>query len=176
MNLRLKRTPGVYVVGFMGSGKSTVGRSLADRLGWSFFDTDDEIEESEQMSISEIFELRGEQEFRDIETGVIRRYVRWIERGHPAVVALGGGAFIEDSNREMLADHGVTVWLDCPFEIVERRVARESHRPLARDPVKFAALYRARREIYQLADVHVPINCDDAEEAVEAILAHSLFR
>ena len=56
------------------------------------------------------------------------------------------------------------------------RVARESHRPLARDPVKFAALYRARREIYQLADVHVPIDCDDPEEAVEAILAHSLFR
>ena len=93
MILRLKRTPGIYVVGFMGAGKSTVGRHLAHRLGWSFFDTDTEIESAEKTAISEIFASRGEEEFRRIENAVIAQHVRWIERGRPAVLALGGGAF-----------------------------------------------------------------------------------
>ena len=81
MNLRLKRTPGIYLVGFMGSGKSTVGRLLAQRLGWSFFDSDEEIEAAENTSITEIFSERGEPEFRRIETQVIERHVRAIECG-----------------------------------------------------------------------------------------------
>src|ERR1700730_6747623 len=94
MNLRLKRTPGIYMVGFMGSGKSTIGRHLARRLGWNFFDTDDEIEAAEKMKISDSFESRGEPEFLRIETDIIRHHVRWIERGRPAVLALGGGAYV----------------------------------------------------------------------------------
>jgi shikimate kinase len=163
MNLQLKRTPGIYVVGFMASGKSTVGRLLAHRLGWNFFDTDEEVEAAERAAIAEIFDARGEAEFRRIETGVIRRHVGRIERGSPAVLALGGGAFAVQANRDLLQNNGVTVWLDCPFEVVERRVAVASHRPLARDPRQFAALYHARREAYALADV------------VEAILSHPLI-
>lgn len=176
MNLRLKRTPGIYLVGFMGSGKSTIGRLLAERLGWSFFDTDEEIEAAGRMTVAEIFAARGEPEFRRIETEIVRRHVAWVERGRPAVLALGGGAFVEPSNRELLLNNGVTVWLDCPFEVVNRRVAQASHRPLARDPEKFAALYDSRREVYRLADARIRIESDDPAAAVEAILSHPLLR
>lgn len=176
MNLKLKRTPGIYLVGFMASGKSTIGRQLAHRLGWSFFDTDDEIETAEQTTISQIFEERGEEEFRRIETAVLRQHVGWIERGRPAVVALGGGAFGQPQNRELLENNGITVWLDCPLLMVARRVATASHRPLARDPEKFAALYQERRATYSLADAHIVISSDDPAEAVEAILHHPLLR
>jgi shikimate kinase len=176
MNLKLKCTPGIYLVGFMGSGKSTIGRLLAERLGWSFFDTDEEIEAAGKMAIAEIFAARGEPEFRRIETEIVRRHVAWIEGGHSAVMALGGGAFVEPPNRELLLNNGVTVWLDCPFEVVKRRVAQASHRPLARDPEKFAALYDSRREAYRLAEVRIPIESDDPAAAVEAILSHPLLR
>jgi len=176
MNLRLKRTPGVYMVGFMGSGKSTIGRHLARRLGWNFFDTDAEIESGESLKIGQIFAARGEPEFRRIETEIIRHHVRWIERGRPAVLALGCGAFVEPPNRELLTDHGISVWLDCPLETVERRIAGTSHRGEARDPEAFQSLFEARREIYRMADVHVPIQCDDPEAEVDLILAHPFFK
>jgi shikimate kinase len=176
MNLKLKRTPGIYLVGFMGSGKSTVGRSLAHRLGWSFFDIDAEIERAEGMPISEIFAALGEAEFRRIEMEMVCQHVRWIERGRPAVVALGGGAFAVPATRQLLRDNGVSVWLDCPFETVERRVARDPSRPLARDPEQFQALYLARRESYSLADVRIAVAEEDAATVVEALLAHPMLR
>ncbi len=176
MNLKLKRTPGVYVVGFMAAGKSTIGRHLARRLGWNFFDTDEEIEAAEGVSIPEIFATRGEPEFRRIESRILEQHVRWIERGRPAVLALGGGAFVEDQNRRLLEDRGISVWLDCPFEIVKHRVAQTSHRPLAQDPEKFAALYDTRRESYRLADLRVSIDSDDPESMVERIVHDPLFR
>jgi len=176
MNLKIKSTPGLYLLGFMASGKSTVGRHLADRLGWSFFDTDHEIEAAEKTSIAEIFDMRGEAEFRRIESEILREHVHWIERGRSSVVALGGGAFLARENRDLLAEHGITVWLDCPFEIIQRRVAESAHRPLARDPEKFAALYKARVETYRLADIHVPIESEDPQHAVDTILAHPLLK
>jgi shikimate kinase len=176
MILKLKRTPGIYVVGFMGAGKSTVGRHLAHRLGWSFFDSDVEIEEAEKAAITAIFEERGEAEFRRIENSIIRQHVGWIERGRPAVLALGGGAFAQPANRLLLENNGITVWLDCPFELVQARVAQATHRPLARDPQAFAALYEARRADYSLADVHVTIESDDPDVTVGAILQHRVFR
>jgi shikimate kinase len=176
MNVKLKSTPGIYVVGFMASGKSTIGRCLAHRLGWNFFDIDDEIEAAEKTAIAEIFAKRGEIEFRRIETEILREHVAWIERGRPSVLALGGGAFAEARNRELLEDHGISVWLDCPFEVVQRRAAQASHRPLAHHAEKFAALYETRLEAYRLADIRVPIECDEPEAAVEAILRNSLLK
>jgi shikimate kinase len=176
MNLRLKRTPGIYLVGFMGSGKSTVGRLLAHRIGWSFFDTDDEIEAAEQTTISEIFASRGEAEFRRIEAQILRQHVSWIERGRPAILALGGGAFMDPANRELVMSHGIAIWLDCPLDVVRRRVAQAAHRPLARDPESFTALYHARRDTYAAADIHVAAGGDDPAAAVEAILQDPLFR
>jgi shikimate kinase len=176
MNLKLKRAPGVYLVGFMGSGKTTVGRHLARRLGWNFFDLDDEIESAEKAAITELFAARGEAEFRRLETEMLRRHVAWIERGRPAVVALGGGAFAQFENRDLLSDRGLSVWLDCPFETVSRRVAAASHRPLARDSAQFAALYHARLDAYRLADVRVTVESDDPESTVDAILSDPQFR
>jgi shikimate kinase len=176
MILKLKQTPGIYVVGFMGAGKSTVGRHLAHRLGWSFFDLDEEIEAAEKTSIADIFQSRGEVEFRRIESDMLRQHVRWIERGRPAVIALGGGAFTIPENRELLANNGVSVWLDCPLETVVRRVAGATHRPLARDPEAFTVLYRNRRECYAQADVHVAVESDDPEVTAAAILAHPILK
>jgi shikimate kinase len=179
MNLRLKRTPGIYLVGFMASGKTTIGRHLAHRMGWNFFDTDAEIEAAEKTTIAELFTGRGEQEFRRIEAGILEQHVRWIERGRPAVIALGGGAFAQEKNRELLRGNGISIWLDCPFAIVERRVAQAAAdpvRPLARDPVQFRALYDTRLKQYGLADVRVAITTDDPDETVAAILADPIFK
>lgn len=176
MNIRLKRTPGLYVVGFMASGKSTVGRHLAKELGWSFFDIDDEIEAAENTSIASIFDSRGEEEFRRIEAQIIAQHVRWIERGRPAVLALGGGAFAQTANRDLLLENGMAIWLDCPLDVVKHRVAQASHRPLARDTERFAALFHARRENYAAADVHIAIESDDPDITVKTILAHPLLK
>ncbi len=176
MNLRLKQTPGIYLLGFMACGKSTVGRHLAHRLGWSFFDLDDEIEAAERTTIAQIFDTRGEAEFRRIESEMLAQHVRSIEHGRAAVVALGGGAFISPANRELTAGNGVSVWLDCDLERIGRRVAQAAHRPLARDPEKLAVLFHQRRDIYRLADVHIPVDTDDAEAVATAIMEHPLFR
>jgi len=160
----------------MASGKSTIGRHLAGELGWSFFDIDDEIERAEETSIASIFDQRGETEFRRIEAAIIAQHVRWIERGRPAVLALGGGAFAEPGNRRLLLENGLAVWLDCPLETVKRRVAHASHRPLARDTEKFESLFHARRSAYALADLHIPIESDDPSVTVQTILAHSLLK
>jgi shikimate kinase len=178
MNLKLKRTPGIYLIGFMGSGKTTVGRHLAHHMGWNFFDTDDELEAAEKMTIAEIFRSRGEPEFRRIENQIIAHHVRSIERGRPAILALGGGAFVQASNRDLLRNNGITVWLDCPFEMIDRRVGEteRSVRPLAQDPAQFRALYESRREAYGLADVRVAIESDDPAQTASAILADPIFR
>jgi shikimate kinase len=176
MNLKLKRAPGIYIVGFMGSGKTVVGRLLAHKLGWSFFDLDHEIEAAERTTIAEIFETRGEAEFRRIETAMLRQHISAIEQGRPAVIALGGGTFAQEANRKLLAERGINIWLDCPFEVVSRRVAQGSHRPLARDPERFAALYQERLASYRLADIHIPITCDDPAVAVAEALAHPLLQ
>ncbi len=179
MNLRLKRTPGIYLVGFMASGKSTIGRRLAHRLGWNFFDIDTEIESAERSTIADIFGARGEPEFRRIETEILRQHVRSIERGRPAVLALGGGAFTLESNRELMAENGISVWLDCPFERVRRRLDFAPHRairPLAADPVQLAALFESRRAQYALADLRIAADTDDADRTVDAILAQPAFQ
>jgi shikimate kinase len=175
MDLRLKRTPGLYLVGFMGCGKTTVGRLVADRLGWQFVDADDDIEAAAGTTIPEIFETRGEREFRRAETEAIRRRVTAIERGVPTVLALGGGAFVEQVNFELLENNGVSIWLDCPLDILRARVELETHRPLARDPQKFAALYEARRAAYCRADYRIAAEAAP-EPVAEAVLVLPLFR
>lgn len=175
MILKLKRTPGIYLVGFMASGKTTIGRLLADELGWSFADLDEDIEAQAGTSISEIFDQRGEDEFRRIETDAIRKRIRLIEKGRPMVVALGGGAFVQPANFDLLENNGISVWLDCPFATVSERVSRASHRPLARDENKFRELYEARRGAYQRADFRIEISGDDPAPAVASILKLPIF-
>jgi shikimate kinase len=170
MHIKLKRSPGIYIAGFMGSGKSTVGHLLADRLGWDFVDLDAEIEAAEGTTIADIFEQRGEPEFRRIETAMIQKWVCRIERGVPTVMALGGGAFVQPGNIDLIENHGISLWLDCAFEEIERRLAAErEHRPLARDPERFRALYEERREGYSKADFRID-GTSDAQTAVQAII------
>ena len=171
MILKLKRAPGIYLVGFMAAGKTTIGRLLAEHLGWSFVDLDQDIEAQQNLTIAEIFEARGEAEFRRIENDALAQRVRAIERGTATVVALGGGAFAQEANFQLVSDHGIAIWLDCPAETAWQRVAQTSHRPLARDQKKFLELYAARRDFYARADGRIAITSDDPAIAVDAILA-----
>lgn len=175
MILKLKRTPGIYLVGFMASGKTTIGRLLAEELGWTFGDLDEDIEAQQGTTISEIFEKRGESEFRSIETAAIRARVKMIEKGRPTVLALGGGAFAQEANLEILENNGISIWLDCPFELVADRSARASHRPLARDSNHFRELYVTRRAAYERADYRVEIAGDDPAPVVRSILSLPIF-
>lgn len=175
MILKLARTPAVYLVGFMGSGKTTVGRLLADRLGWSFIDLDTEIEAEQGMPIAQIFHRHGEEQFRKVETEALRRRVRLVQTGRPMVVALGGGAFAQECNYDLVEHNGVTVWLDCPLVVAWQRVESNSDRPLARDPERFRALYEARRICYARADFRVDAGGEDPESVVEALLALPIF-
>jgi shikimate kinase len=175
MILKLKRTPGIYLVGFMGSGKSTVGRALADELGWNFFDLDDEIESGAGSTVSEIFDTQGEEMFRVLESSALAKRVRAVQSGHPQVIALGGGALMSDKNFELVSNHGVVVWLDAPFDLIERRVAAESHRPLARDPKKLRELFEVRCPRYAQADYRVEAPDEEAVATVQRILALPLF-
>ena len=170
MILKLKRTPGIYLVGFMASGKTTIGRLLADELGWSFADLDQDIEGAQGASIAHIFDTRGEGEFRTLEKEAVRRRVDEVARGRPMVVALGGGAFTDEANQSLLRENGVTIWLDCSFARVCARVEGSSHRPLARDPDKFQQLYQQRREAYSKAEYRIEIDSDDPAVIVDAIL------
>ena len=145
MDNRLKRAPAIYLTGFMGSGKTTVARHLAERLGWDFVDLDAEIEASEGAPVTRIFETRGEAEFRRIESDMVERWRRRIETGRPTVVALGGGSFAQPAIVELLSQHGISIWLDCSFRRLPNAVAARSER-LAPWPATrrlFEALRRA---------------------------------
>jgi shikimate kinase len=175
MNLKLKRTPGIYLIGFMASGKSTIGRMLADEIGWRFADVDDDIEAQQRKTISEIFATAGEEAFRRIESEAIAKRVHSIRCGAPTVLALGGGAFTRQENVDLLTENGITVWIDTALSVVRHRVAGCEHRPLAKDPKKFEQLYHARREFYAKAEFRVELNEDNSRKALAALLKLPLF-
>ena len=175
MILKLKRTPGIYLVGYMGSGKNTVGRMLAEKIGWRFVCIDEDIEAAQKKTISEIFDTSGEEEFRKIEAEAIRQRVRKVQAGHPLVMALGGGAFTRQENVDVLTNNGVTIWLDVDFKVLQKRVESSSHRPLARDPEKFRRLYEERLPMYAKAEYRIVVAGDDSRNALEQILELPLF-
>ena len=135
----------------MGAGKTTVGQALAAALGRQFADLDALIERREGQSIREIFESRGEPEFRRIEREAIIACREMSE----TVIALGGGAYIDEANRALLREIGVTVWLDCPLEICLSRISGDAARPLLRSPEEMRRLFAERRPAYAMADVVV---------------------
>lgn len=175
MILKLKRTPGIYLVGFMACGKTTVGRLLARELGWSFVDIDDDIEAIARRAINEIFDQQGEAEFRRLECKALAARVRLVETGIPTVVAMGGGAFAQPVNYKLVSANGITIWLDCPLDLLKARVAQESHRPLARDPAQFAELYQNRRAAYGRADFRIEVTSNDPEPVLQQILQLPIF-
>jgi len=168
----MKPVPGLYLVGFMASGKTTVGRALAQELGWPFIDIDTEIEAREGRAISQIFLERGESRFREVETEVIRQF----SGGSPAVIALGGGAFVQPANRELIESHGVTVWLDCPLEMIRKRLGGDSTRPLAANRNGLEKLFADRRPLYAHANYRIDVDTDDLPEIVRRVLALPIFQ
>jgi shikimate kinase len=173
--LKLKKM--VVLVGMMGSGKTAVGKALAEKLAVDFLDSDHEIEEAATMSISEIFARDGEKFFRDRETEVIRRLLE----SEIAILSTGGGAFLSDRNREMISDIGVSVWLDADIELLWNRVKHKDTRPLLRtdNPKQtLTDLYNARVPFYSQADMAVKARAeyaisDMADAVIDALKGRS---
>src|SRR6202035_1223065 len=148
------RTRSVVLVGMMGAGKSTIGRRLSARLRLPFLDADIEIEAAAGMSIPDIFETRGEADFRDGEARVIARLLD----GGPCVLATGGGAFMREETRNRIRDKAVSIWLKADVDIIMKRVKRRADRPLLQteDPEATAGrLMREREPVYQRADLTI---------------------
>jgi shikimate kinase len=156
----------VVLVGIMGAGKSTIGRRLSSRLGMPFLDADVEIEAAAGMSIPDIFESRGEPDFRDGEARVIARL---LDSG-PAVLATGGGAFMRKETRDRIRDKAVSIWLKVDADIIMRRVKRRSDRPLLQtaDPeATVGRLISEREPVYRQADLTIASRDVPHEKIVE---------
>ncbi|MEZ5656027.1 MAG: shikimate kinase [Sphingobium sp.] len=144
----------IVLIGMMGVGKSTIGRRLANRLGLPFVDADEEIAAAADLSIPEIFERYGEEEFRDGERRVIARL---LEQGRK-VIATGGGAFMNDETRRLILSEAIAVWLDADLTILVERVSRREGRPLLKDKdplVVLTELAKVRNPVYAQAPIHV---------------------
>jgi shikimate kinase len=161
----------VALVGFMGAGKTTVGRTLAERLGWRFADLDERIEAQQGRTIPQIFAEDGERRFREIERDALAREFNGGLRF--LVLALGGGAFVSESIREALRSQQVpAVWLDAPAEELFRRCEQPSNlRPLRRDLRQFCELYETRAPSYGRADLKVATGSKAISVVVEEIIA-----
>ena len=164
----------VVLVGMMGSGKTAVGRELAQKLAVPFLDSDHEIETAAAMSIAEIFERDGEPFFRARETEVITRLLE----SQACILSTGGGAFLQARNREVISDTGVSVWLNADLPLLWSRVKHKNTRPLLRtaDPFQtLSDLYHARIPFYRKADLSVQARPEyaigDMADAVIAALA-----
>jgi shikimate kinase len=144
----------VFLVGFMGAGKTSVGRALARRLNWDFEDLDERIERLERRTVPEIFRDSGESVFRRAEHAAVRDVLAELEGGAVKVVALGGGAFVQENNAALLRAAGVpTVFLDAPVEELWQRCSKQAaeagvERPLLRSINQFRELYEVRRKHY----------------------------
>src|SRR5207302_7807014 len=132
----------LVLVGLMGVGKATVGRRLAKRLGLSFVDSDEEIEDAAGRPAAEIFEQYGERDFRDGE----RRLVARLVEGEIRVIATGGGAYVDPTTRKLLNERAITVWLDAPVEILAERTSRRDTRAQLRNNDPKAVLERLSQE------------------------------
>jgi len=155
----------IYLVGFMGAGKTTVARALGRRLGWPVEDIDDRIETRERRSVATIFAQNGEAYFRQQERQVLSDLLPQRQ----IVVATGGGTFAEPDNRALMLADGAVVWIDVPLTRVFERVPADGRRPLAADRVQMEQLYARRRLAY--AEAHVRI---DGTDPVPEVVAHLL--
>ena len=143
----------LYLVGFMGAGKSTLGPLVATAMGRPFIDLDLEVEHRAGCTIADLFARRGESFFRTLE----RQTLGEVSRGREAVISLGGGALGAAPSRALVARSGVSVWLDAPFSLLRRRCQAPGApgRPLSQDAAAFARLYRSRRRMYAAADLRL---------------------
>lgn len=167
----------VFLVGFMGAGKTTVGRMLAARLSWTFEDLDDRIQAREKRAIAQIFHDSGEAAFRDAEHAALKELLAE-ESAQPSIVALGGGAFVQDRNAALLREAGaVSVFLDAPADELFDRSGKQEvggqkvERPLRRSRGQFTDLYGARREHYLAASCRVETQAKSVEAVAGEIIS-----
>lgn len=156
----------VVLVGLMGSGKTSIGRRISDATGLPFIDTDEEVAKAADCTIPEIFARYGEQEFRSGERRVIQR----ILNGPPAVVATGGGSFMDAGTRSAIAKQGITIWLRAGLDTLVERTRRKNTRPLLRegDPRKILErLMEERYPIYGKADIIVDVGTEHADQTAK---------
>jgi len=159
------RTDKIYLVGFMGAGKSTVARALGTSLGWQVEDIDDLIVARERRSIADIFARRGEAYFREIERAALRSLLPL----RHAIVATGGGTFADVENRRVINNDGASIWLDLTFEEAVARIPSDGRRPLATDRGTLEALYITRCAAYRFAHLRLDAGRAPAGEIVERI-------
>jgi shikimate kinase len=163
------RMRNIYLVGFMGAGKSSVGAALAARLGYRFIDLDERLRERFEVSIPEVFVVRGEDVFREAETEELS-----LVAGEPdVVVATGGGTFCSEVNREIISgSNGVSVYLDLSWEELDRRlVADNSGRPKYDDAEQARSLYEERQPEYRRADVVIALKgSENPDEVADQVL------
>jgi shikimate kinase len=177
-NAVAKRTAvtAVFLVGFMGAGKTTVGRALGQRLNWIFEDLDNRIEQAEGRAVADIFRDSGEQAFRRIERAALKQVLQELQAGSIRVIALGGGAFAQPANAASLQAAGMpTVFLDAPMEELWQRCREQamreqtkrgrSERPLLRSIDQFRELHASRREAYLSASLRI----ETGSRTIEAI-------
>src|SRR5215470_17687444 len=150
----------------MGAGKTTVGRRLATKLGWTFFDLDEEIERREGRAVAEIFRTEGEARFRSLE----RLCLKDLSSSPETVIALGGGAFVSPENREIAETTGLTVWLKVSFGNIRLRVKIDGTRPNFSDPVQARLLFDTREPSYALAKVHVSTDNGTPDSIADQII------
>jgi shikimate kinase len=155
----------LYLVGFMGAGKTSVARALGRRMGWRVEDIDHRIEAREHQRVAEIFARQGEPYFRNIERAVLQDL---LSQRH-AIVATGGGTFVDPENRAAMLSDGAVAWLDVPLDRVIERVPADGRRPLAADRVQMEQLYARRRAAYSQAHVRIDAS-RPLPEIVERIL------
>ena len=156
----------IYLVGFMGAGKSTVAKAVGKRLDWKVEDIDTRIERAERRDIPTIFRTDGEPYFRAREREALVSLLP--ERG--VVVASGGGTFADASNRELMLRDGAVVWLDAPLSTVLDRVPGDGRRPLAADRLGMEQLYNQRLMAYSQAHLRVDAGRGSVEELVDHIM------
>ncbi len=157
----------IYILGFMGSGKTSAGRCLAERLVWPFLDLDEAIVLRVGMPVRDIFVRHGEAHFRRLESEELKRAAA---RSH-TVIALGGGAFCGEENRKIIQSTGTSVWLDVPIETIIARCEGDDSRPLFSGRTEMEDLLESRRPAYALADIRIQAGGLPPETVAEKILA-----
>ncbi len=168
--MNLLRGVNLYLIGMMGVGKTTIGKLLAQEIGYRFVDTDEVIVKAASKSINEIFIENGEAEFRQLESDILSQVCAYTK----LIVATGGGIVIQQQNWSYL-HHGLIVWLDAPIPIILQRLAEDNTRPLLQDADiegKLKSLLEQRQPMYSQADLHITISATETpEEIATRILA-----